>query len=259
LNFPFTSFVRVLPLGLLALGLGGAGCSSSSDSTAALESDDAGVFEDVAANDTGRADASGGAGGDASQACVPGDVSDLKPQWKRAAPFYQDACSGAQVELYLASCLGAGDHTACASIPFKCTECIATPDTADKYGPLIVHSGWVELNVPGCLANAMNDPTGIKCAASVQAVRTCELQACGPNCPVTSNTTLDAFRACATLVDDGQCKTFVADAMCLEQLPADAGPELTICMTGTSFAERYRAIVPLFCVAPDADAGAGGG
>jgi hypothetical protein len=217
---------------------------------------DAGAIEDTGSGDgASRVDS---AAADASQSCVPGDVSDLKPQWKRAAPFYQDGCTLAEIGAYLDSCLGAGDHTACANIRQKCTQCIATPEAADHYGPLIVHTGWVELNVPGCLANAMNDPTGVKCAASIQAARTCELTACGPNCPVTSNATLDAYKTCATLVDDGQCKTFVQDALCIGQIASDAGPEVAACLAGSSFADKYNYIVQLFCLAP-LDAGVDGG
>jgi hypothetical protein len=189
---------------------------------------------------------------------VPGDVSDFKPAWRKAAPFYQDACTATEIKQYLDSCLGNGDHTLCATIADKCVQCIATPDTADRYGPVIIHAGWAELNLPGCLANAMNDPGGILCAASVQAVRSCELVACGANCPVTSEATLKSYQDCTQLVDTGECQGFISDAACVASLQDDAGPLVAQCLAGATFADRYTDIAKLFCLAaPATDAGTG--
>src|SRR5262249_24721381 len=117
-----------------------------------------------------------------ASACQPGDISDFKFAWKSPTGFHQGACAsnGAQTPLWVrfyADCLGSKrDKARCGAFTdpsgpyYKCGQCLATMDTADHYGPLIVHTGWIELNVAGCLADAMNDPSGIKCGSSVQAV-----------------------------------------------------------------------------------------
>ncbi len=215
--------------------------------------EDAGLARDASAH----ADAS---------SCVPADVSNLKPVWKRPTKFHQGAprglCTPEDIGNYRASCLGTGDHAKCALVPHVCTACIGSAETDETYGPLIVHRGWVELNTAGCLANAMDDPTGVKCAAAVQAVRTCEMQACSANCPVASDATFSIFQACEKEADMGQCKGYIQDAECLASL-ADSGAEVAVCLGSMSFADKFDAIVGLFCgpsaSQPPVDAGDEGG
>ena len=218
---------------------------------------------DAAADGTsGALDASVAADGsavDASAGCAPGDVSGFQPQWHHSAPFFQGACTREEITAYVEECVMQNDVSCkkgleAGTVSQACTACILTPDDADRYGPLIVHRSWVELNVPGCLANAMNDPTGVKCGASVQAVSSCEYQACSANCPVTSAQTLSAFSACAQSADTGQCATFYQyAAACIQtEQGADAGAAVAACLSGytpqnKSFAEQAREVIPLFC------------
>jgi hypothetical protein len=246
----------------LALGVAVAACSAAADSDYSPALEDAGVEEghDAATKSDvplTPADAS-------TTSCVPGDVSGLTPVWKRPLPFYQGACQKqSDIDLFRDACLGSSSNaTACATVPQKCAQCIATPDTADRYGPLIVHHGWVELNVAGCLANAMDDPTGVECAGSVQAATACELVACAANCPVSDTSSLAAFQGCGKIAAQGSCNALEQDAKCLKALQSgDAGPVVGMCLEqGSTFNEKYDAIVKLFCGPPSSvpDAGAGG-
>jgi hypothetical protein len=202
-----------------------------------------------------------------ASACQPGDISDFKPTWKMPTPFHQGACANGGEpplwEVFREACLGtSGNEAHCQQFTdpsgpyYKCGQCIATADTVDHYGPLIVHKGWVELNVAGCMANAMNDPSGVKCAASVEAMRECELAACGANCPVSSEPTLAEFNTCTQAADAMLCKSYVDASSCVDQLP-DAG-DLGKCVEDLSFQQRFDDIVELFCGgSPPMDAGTG--
>jgi hypothetical protein len=197
-----------------------------------------------------------------ASACQPGDVSTFKATWKPPAPFYQGACNAPrdQAHRYNSECLGGGGQGGCSSFTdavngadYKCGQCIAAAETADHVGPLVVHKGWVELNIAGCVANAMNDPTGVRCSAGAQAARACELAACGANCPVSSKATLDAFDRCATQADTTVCGAYAQQAQCVAKIDAGASTPLGKCLESLSFENHFADLVELFCgPGPDA-------
>jgi hypothetical protein len=203
-----------------------------------------------------------------SPSCTPADVSGLQPVWHRPSAFHQGVCSEAQLADFRDKCLSKGTLAACAGVvPAACAGCIATDDAAERWGPLVVHKGWAELNISGCLANAMNDPTGVICAASVQAASACELKACAANCPVSDTGSYASYDACRAQADSAGCSGFASDAQCIQELH-DAGAEVASCTSGLSgvpFAEQFIDIAKLFCAGtPAGDAGpnpsdAGGG
>ena len=246
------------------VAVGGAGCSSSQSGEGPLGNvaPDSGTGGSSSSSGGSSGDASGPSDGGLASSCAPADVSTYKPAWRKSAKFYQGVCAPADLDKFRASCLGS-DASACAkAVSPDCAKCLATDETADVYGAVIVHKGWVELNLPGCVANAMGDPTGVRCAAAMQAVDLCDLAACSANCPVSSDATLTDLDSCRQVADKGQCAALVSDAQCENGL-ADAGAEVAACFSGTSFAEAYATIAGLFCLAsqtpPPVDAGAGGG
>jgi hypothetical protein len=264
LNFTLPRILTLsAALGSVGVALAGAGCSSTASDSAPL------VTSRIDGSSGGGS--SGGPSGDAAPApwdgglassCAPADVSTYKPAWRKSAKFYQGVCAAGDLDNFRAACLGS-DASACAkAVSADCAKCIATDEAADVYGAVILHKGWVELNVPGCVANAMMDPTGVRCAAAMQAVDMCDLAACGANCPVTSDATLSLLGACRDAADVGQCATLAGEAQCQQGL-ADAGAAVAACISGTSFAEAFTTIAGLFCLPsqtpPPGDAGAGGG
>lgn len=242
----------------------GAGCSSSTSASDRVGAGDA----SSGASSGGSSGSGSSSGGDASgldggiaSSCLPADVSTYKPAWRKSAKFYQGACAPADLDKFRAGCLGS-DASGCAkAVSPDCAKCIATDEAADIYGAVIVHKGWVELNIPGCVANGMGDPTGVRCAGAMQAVAMCELAACSANCPVTSNATLTLLSACRAAADKGQCNPLSTDAKCAQGL-TDAGPVVDACFSGTTFAEAYATIAGLFCLPnpqpPPVDSGTNG-
>ncbi len=128
----------------------------------------------------------------------------------------------------------------------SCAGCILTPDTADHYGPLIDHGGFVTANQAGCVE--LTDPGALSCAKSVQGVSECELASCEANCPVSDAPSLSGYESCAMQADDAGCTTLESAAACRGPL-ADAGPGAAGCFV-TDFTQFYRMVVPLFCGQP---------
>jgi hypothetical protein len=209
----------------------------------------------------GSSGSSGGAYGDANS-CQPGSVQTFQPTaYHPATAAWQGVClpqGGIDpIQLFLSHCLGGASAALCDE--FKqtypdCASCILTPDTADHYGPLIQHGGFVTGNVAGCLE--LTDPGALSCAKSVQALDECELASCEANCPVTDATSFGNYSNCAMQASGNGCGAFqTAAETCTEPL-ADAGPE-SICLIN-DFATFYDSVVPLFCgppPPPNVDAG----
>jgi hypothetical protein len=259
--FPRRTLTLSVALGVLLTAVVG-GCSSSSTA-------DEGSPPDAAAGGSSGASGSSGGNGDSAapwdggvaSSCFPADVSTYKPTWRKSAKFYQGVCTPGDLTSFRSACLGP-DISGCAkAVSAECAKCIATDEAADVYGAIIVHKGWAEPNVPGCVANAMGDPTGVRCAGAMQAAQMCELAACAANCPVTSDATLSQLADCRSAADKGQCSGLVNDAQCVQGL-GEAGPDVAACFSGKSFAEAYMAVAGLFCLPnptpPPVDAGGGG-
>jgi hypothetical protein len=187
-------------------------------------------------------------------ACQPGSVQTFQPSaYRPATAAWQGVCvphGGADpIQLFHDKCLGGASASLCDE--FKqdypaCASCILTPDTADHYGPLIQHGGFVTGNVAGCLE--LTDPGALSCAKSVQALDQCELASCEANCPVTDSNTFGAYTSCATQAGRNGCGAYdTAATTCTEPL-YDAGPEAT-CLV-SDFTTFYYSVVPLFCGPP---------
>ena len=265
MNFAFPRRILTLSfaLGVLTTAVAGAGCSSSASSDLASTFDAAGGGGSSGSSGTssGGSDAAAPWDGGVASSCFPADVSTYKPTWRKSAKFYQGVCTPADLATFRSACLGP-DISGCAkAVSAECAKCIATDDAADVYGAIIVHRGWAEPNVPGCVANAMGDPTGVRCAGAMQAAQMCDLTACAANCPVTSDATLAQLASCRAAADKGQCSALVNDAQCARGL-GEAGAGVAACLSGKSFAEAYAAVAGLFCLPdptpPPVDAGTGG-
>jgi hypothetical protein len=197
--------------------------------------------------------ASSGGYGDAG-ACQPGSVQTFQPSaYRPATAAWQGVClahGGVDpIQLFHDKCLGGASASQCAEFNKDypaCASCILTPDTADHYGPLIQHGGFVTGNVAGCLE--LTDPGALSCAKSVQALDQCQLASCEANCPVTDTNTFGAYNHCAAQAAGNGCGAYdTAAATCTDTL-GDAGPE-AMCLV-TDFTTFYYSVVPLFCGPP---------
>ncbi|MEO6420416.1 MAG: hypothetical protein ABIP39_13450, partial [Polyangiaceae bacterium] len=163
--------------------------------------------------------------------CKPGDVSTFTPSWKPPTAFHQGKCSTTQIQAFVDCLSGMPDAATCktfgADVANKtCIQCAATPSTAAAYGPLIEGTVTIQVNVPGCIANATGDVSATGCGAKTLGLSQCEEAACEANCPVSSSDTgaeFQALLACQTKSDTSSCKTFAADAACADALTADGG------------------------------------
>ncbi len=230
------------------------GCTVEPASTVAPLEGGTWTSDGMATTSSGAGSSSGGASGsDASLSCQPGSVQTFQPSaYRPATAAWQGVCvphAGTDpIDLFHDKCLGAASAAECDA--FKqdyaaCASCILTPDTADHYGPLIQHGGFVTGNVAGCLE--LTDPSELSCAKSVQALDECQLASCKANCPVTDANTFGAYSKCATQAAGNGCGAYdTAAIMCTG--PLDAGPE-AICLA-TDFTTFYYSVVPLFCGPP---------
>jgi hypothetical protein len=199
---------------------------------------------------------------EAGPQCVPADETGFTSTWHK--PKQAAACTPAQITAYhtcLTDLSKSNNPTSCqaftgagASAANKaCAACIETPDNAAEYGPVILHNGLIEPNLPGCVAIKSNDLNGTGCAAKFQAATQCRSAACATNCPVKDQASLDALSACETAAGSGTCKDEETAASCIDAL-ADAGT-VSDCFVGTDFDTSYDAVVPIFCGGATADAG----
>jgi hypothetical protein len=246
----------------------GVGCSSSNNGTTPPADSGAPAVDSgkPPAKDSGGTpigDDSGSAD-DAASACVPADETGFTATW-HPAKAHTDSCTSAQIDAYH-KCLQDGQTQAspASCTPFNgtnataankaCVACILTQDTAASYGPIVVHKGTIEMNVPGCLAVATSDLGGTGCAGKYQAASACRNASCSANCPVTDDASFQLEQQCEQAAAAGTCKTFEDAAGCADAL-VEAGGAPAACLAGQSFDDLYTAIVPIFCGGADADGG----
>jgi hypothetical protein len=203
-------------------------------------------------------DGSGSSSGSGSprdaNSCQPGSVQTFQPSaYHPATAAWRGACTATlydPIRLFYDQCLGSGATPAGCSDFAKhnaaCVACILTPDTADHYGPLIDHGGFVTGNIAGCIELTL--PGALSCAKSVQALSECELASCEANCPVTDTASLDSYNACASQADSAGCASYSMAASCADAL-VDAGTDAARCFA-PDFRHFYDAVVPLFCGTP---------
>jgi len=228
-----------------------AGCSSKSDDAPV----DAGSDSHATRPDAGPVNDLDANNGDT---CAPSDESSFVPTWIPPNPR-STACTTEIVAAYH-TCLKDSTPTnpnpkSCA--PFDnastisaenkaCLQCILSDAKAKTFGPVIVHTGYIELNTAGCIALLQNDPQGKGCAGKYQAGGQCTTDACSVGCPVSDDATFAAEQKCETDAADGTCKKLVDDAGCADAL-VDAGA-VSKCVAAPSFDALFDQVVPIFCV-----------
>jgi hypothetical protein len=201
-----------------------------------------------------------------ASSCHPGSSQFYKPEagsYRPATGLYQGKCVPEQIAGFYDACLGPKrtkmdcDAVVMDAGVADCVACIITPDTAARYGPIVQHGSVAEENLAGCIE--LLDPANYKCCEEVQQAVNCDVAVCSANCPVTDQTSFNAYSDCVTQADQTVCSTYSMRAQCAS---AEADGGASLCIAG-SFQEFYDNVVPIFCGvagAPDAggtpDAGA---
>jgi hypothetical protein len=236
--------------GVLAAG----GCSVATTGSEPPTPYDGATGVDAASG--GSSGSSGGFGGGDVDSCVPGSLATYRPPaYTPASGAGQGLCvasaQGDPIAQFYTECLGP-DATIDGCDAFTaanqaCVNCILTPETASKYGPILDHGGFVTANVAGCVELAgeeQADASELACAKSVQALAGCELAACEANCAVHDAATLAEYDACASTVEAAGCLTYANAAACADA-ESEAGALGAACLA--DFMTFYQVVVPAFC------------
>jgi hypothetical protein len=266
---PHSSAVRALlsPVCATLVGLALAqGCTVEPVTSSPPPTEGGSWTNDGTASSSSSGSSGGGSSGAYSDAssCQPGSVQTFQPTaYRPATAAWQGVCipkpgvpldgsaPADPIKLFHDKCLGGASATQCDVFKQEypaCASCILTPDTADHYGPLIQHGGFVTGNVAGCLE--LTDPGALSCAKSVQALDECELASCEANCPVSDTTSFNNYMGCAMNADVGGCTPYESAAAACAYPLTDAGPE-SLCFA-SDFTTFYYSVVPLFCGPPPA-------
>lgn len=197
--------------------------------------------------------------------CSPADVSSYHPMYHPAG-VELGACTEPQMTLMYSACFAPATKDSGLCKDFinangACADCILTPESATRYGPIVDHGGFLTENVAGCIevevdrqSQADSGASELGCAKAIQALEGCELAACEINCPVSDASSLASFSKCASAADAAGCQTFAAEASCANP-DADAGPLPSACVQ-PDFQSFYQHVARLFCGAlPAVDAG----
>jgi hypothetical protein len=243
-----------------------AACAAVSNTNFAFVAGDAGSVPSGNAP-SGLAASAGDAGLIDASACLPGDVPTFVPAEYHPAERNLGACSAEALDALYDACFGSRATVHLCNVQLAqyptCASCLETPPDAGSDGPLIVDvSGWIRLNVAGCIElSDPSNPSALSCAEAVQELAGCEFASCAANCPVTPNngSSIAAYDTCAQQADVSGCELYVGAVACTGAdaggLPADAGAAIAACLQ-SSLQGFFFAAVPLFCGPPPVDAGA---
>ena len=242
---------------LALLGLGAPACGTSSNEASGDAAIEASI--EAAARDAGEAR-------DASAPCAPGDVSSFTPTWRPPSGAHQAKCTAAQIDAFYTACL-ADTATQATCAPFgkdggpsdrACALCLVSKPSDATLGPIVVYplsaGSALEIDFAGCVA--LVDPSAVECAKAYQAGVECEHAACDTSCRGDDSVAFDRYTGCRGAANVGECNAYTKPGQCVLSLGADAGDggaddagnATSRCLVaGTTFAELYRAIAPLFC------------
>ena len=141
--------------------------------------------------------------GDAADAsrgvCSPQPFSGA-PTWVPPTPLYQGVCTDAQLDSFVAACVGDTDD-ACASFRAAnatCAVCTSSFETDTAWGPVVVDTAesYSRLNRAGCVANLIGDTSSTGCGAAEGRVTDCARRACFGCLPIERPADSERFAAC---------------------------------------------------------------
>jgi hypothetical protein len=250
--------VCVASLGVGA-GLVACGTNNTAGPDASVDAPADMTVADNAQPETGAMDAGVDADAEASVGCTPGDVTGFSPPaYVPALGPYTNGCDfgSAQLQDFWNDCYGGDAASAAACTQFveagsgnvTCAACLDTLETASSYGPIVEGVGGKELNLAGCVQNAVATDAGYACAEDIQAAERCVEKACKANCPITDMTSRAAYIACTKQAATGGCSTFTAAATGCYAAFVDAGTgQIATCVPGATVDDTFIAYGLFFC------------
>jgi hypothetical protein len=138
-----------------------------------------------------------------------------------------------------------------AVIPPACATCLRRDeaDTDGGYGASISLRGTITVaNVAGCVQIANDSDAGFACAQALQAAAICVDRSCRDSCPVTNETTRDAYIACTKAAAATSCSTFAQAAAGCAAAEVDAGDRAReFCFSSADPVANFDKIAAFFC------------
>lgn len=132
----------------------------------------------------------------------------------------------------------------------NCASCLQSQETDATSAAIVWHEQeryWT-VNVAGCIARAMGDPTATGCGAAYGAAIACRQSSCNA-CWEAQGTsaTFQEFSNCESLAGSTTCQTY-ADAVPAKCGELDTGPA-GVCMPSSSATaqDAFMQVAPLFC------------
>lgn len=252
------SLVAVLAVSSASVALVLSGCSGSSPPNIFLGGpDDSGVPASEKNGEAGNlvnGPEAGTFGSAPAAECDPGTTSTFQPTWQTPEAWKQNVCTAAQISGFYAACLTPPiSGTACTAFVqanATCAPCLQSQDTDATSSAIVWHEQmkyWT-VNVAGCIAQAMGDPSGSGCGAAYGDAIQCRQASCNA-CWVAQGTTatFQQFSDCETMAGSTTCQTYASavPAKCgdLSKTPA------SVCMPSSSAdaQQAFMQIAPLFC------------
>lgn len=244
-------------VGLVASGTIGA-CSSSPEGSPGAEPGPA----DATVEATAPREASAQ---DAELACEP-TALDGPPKWTPPLPRTPDACSPAEVEGYVQSCLYDFDTPAICEAFKKqnptCAACLDSNDGDPRWGALVFFRQrmYFDFNYGGCVAHVLGDDSEEGCGAAEGRIRECERMACRGCVNGSSKSEREALFAC---IRSQQMRTICAaeiakwNVACADYVKPTPDDPLAACFTigNETLEDQVRRYLTSWCSVP-VDAGA---
>lgn len=186
--------------------------------------------------------------------CDPQSVGGFSPKWTPPEAWKQGACSATQIASFYTACLtppiSAQTCGAFVQANGSCATCLQSQDTDAKAAAIVwhEHQAYWTVNVAGCIANAMGDPSASGCGAAYSAAIACRQQSCNACWAAQGTTaTFQQFATCEQQAGSSTCGTYASavPTACGDLTTSAAG----VCMpqSGASAQAAYMQVAPLFC------------
>lgn len=186
--------------------------------------------------------------------CNPVSVSSFQPDWQTPETWKQGVCTATQISGFYSACLNppisAAACQAFVQANGSCAPCLQSQDTDATSAAVVWHEQmkyWT-VNVAGCIAEAMGDPSGTGCGAAYGAAIACRQDSCNACWEGLGTTaTFQQFSDCETLAGGTTCQTY---ASAVPTKCGDLGKTTaSVCMPSSSATaqDAYMLVAPLFC------------
>lgn len=186
--------------------------------------------------------------------CNPGSTSSFAPAWQTPEPWKQGVCTATQIGDFYTACLTPPiSATACQAFVQAngtCAPCLQSQETDPTSSAIVWHEkmAYWTVNVAGCIAQAMGDPSGAGCGAAYGDAIACRQASCNA-CWQAQGTSasFQDFSDCETLAGSTTCQTYA------EAVPTKCGnlakSAASVCMPSSSATaqDAYMQVAPLFC------------